>query len=145
MDSSKEMKNENFVYNNDDKNMLDDFKNEIIKIINYFDKANQLELIEKEKLINENSELEVFCIKSKRDDSKIIIRYPKLLSKIFLLSQKDINFFINEITNELHKIIYTPPFPIFGRMKIYSQYSTKKESIRDINYLFYEGFELDIK
>lgn len=104
MDSSKEMKNENFVYNNDDKNMLDDFKNEIIKIINYFDKANQLELIEKEKLINENSELEVFCIKSKRDDSKIIIRYPKLLSKIFLLSQKDINFFINEITNELHKI-----------------------------------------
>ena len=69
----------------------------------------------------------------------------------FIISNKDIrNRFIDEIKNILDlmkEIIYSPPYAIlFGRINIEKERPKEKEYPyrKDINHIFYEGFEQDI-
>ena len=124
-----------------------DQKEEMLAQFNLLD-LYEIKNYKNQKMNNEPYDLLLF--NKVQDKEEIVFNDIDKLFE-FIISNKDIrNRFIDEIKNILElmkEIIYSPPYAIlFGRINIEKERPKEKEYPyrKDINHIFYEGFEQDI-
>ena len=119
------------------RNILDEIKNIFI----YMSKYEQYEFIS-ENLSDAKSEMIVVCIKNKNNNSEKCLRFPLFLCDLLFMNFNIMKESIDDILNEMYKMIFSPPYSIlFGRFP-YKNQSSEKIS-QNINNDFYNGFKFD--
>lgn len=119
---------------------INDFRNEVNDIFQYMNINKQFKKIENNNQQNENN---IFLIKSKYNDDKRALLYPKNFCQLLINSCKNTTV-LSEIINDMENIIYAKPYSIlFGRIKIYNHNQTN--TIGNINDIFYEAFNENLE
>lgn len=119
------------------------FMNDFESIFNFMNIQNKFELIN----IQSNNDFEIYSIKSKQNNSECFLKFPKNLGEIILNTFNCLIINVDEIVDEMKKILFKPPYSIlFGRIKIFALHGIKAniDEIPEINQLFYEGFDIKL-
>lgn len=114
-----------------------EFQETIKYIFDNMNKKNKFTLL----LLSQNE----IRIKSKNEEIERCLYFSNFLYYMIFEDIEQIKEEIDDVIDQLKTILFEPPYPIlFGRMIVRPKKKEVEKKIKEINYLFYEGFGISL-